>query len=189
VTAIDDTTLVQRSLNGDREAFAILVERYQTGLFRLAFAMAGNREDAEDLCQECFLHLYRVLPKYNPQYRFSTWLKRVATNLFINKIKSSRRRETYINYIEDILESPAEPLDYEANPEAATCRSDEARRILAAVNALPTELRIPFTLRYLEDLSFKEIADILDLPMGTVSTRIRRGTEIVRRAMHAGDDV
>ncbi|MBI2844658.1 MAG: sigma-70 family RNA polymerase sigma factor [Armatimonadetes bacterium] len=187
MTTIDDTTLVERSLTGDTEAFAALVERYQSALFRLAYAMTGNREDAEDLCQECFLHIYRVLPKYNPDYRFSTWFKRVATNLFIDQLRKPRRRETCVDCIDDVLERAIESWEPAPDPEEAACRRDEAKRILSAVNRLPTELRIPFTLRYLDDLSFKEIAEILDLPIGTVSTRIRRGTEIIRRAIEAED--
>ncbi len=183
----DDAVLVQRSIAGDKEAFAELVEKYQSVLFRLAYAMTGNREDAEDFSQECFLHVYRVLPKYNPDYRFSTWFKRVATNLFIDELRRPQRRETCVDRIDDALEGAIDAWDCAPGPQEAACRKDEARRILAAVNTLPTELRIPFTLRYLDDLRFKEIAEILDLPIGTVSTRIRRGTEIIRGAIETED--
>lgn len=177
--------LVKECLAGDRQAFAEIVRRYETAMYRLAYAMAGNREDAEDMCRDCFLHLYQILPKYRPEYPFAAWFKRVATNRYINDLRSARRRASTTDYLEEL--GPGDINECAGTHDLENCviRRAESQRVLEAVNALPTNLRIPIVLRYLEDLSFKEISAILHLPLGTVSTRVRRGTELLRQAIHA----
>ena len=173
-----DETLVHRVLEGEDEAFRILMARHYSGVYRLAYYWTGNRDDALDLCQECFVHLYRVMGKYDPQYRFRVWMYRVSANRCINWVKANRRaRETvpFSHLSEWVLEFP----DTEPSPLDRAQEKEARQSLLEAVHELPERYRAPIILRYMEDLSYKEIAAVLEISLKNVEIRIHRAKKML----------
>ncbi len=170
---VQDEILVQRCLAQDDRAFSELVRRHQDGIYRLAYHWAGNRDDALDLCQECFIHLYRVLPKYDSRYRFSVWLYKVATNQCINWLKANRRNRAVLS-LSSLLADGGEPADPVPSLEHTVIRKEERQQVLRAVESLPEKYRMPVLLRYLGEFSYKEIAAILGITIKNVEIRLHR---------------
>jgi RNA polymerase sigma-70 factor (ECF subfamily) len=188
-TKVSDEQLVEQTLDGDSSTYEVLVNRYQDRIYRLAYRMVGNRDDAEDLCQDCFVHLYKVLPKYRRGLPFAPWLYKICTNLTINWLHR-KGAQPPTQGLEIGSEQETEELqlpDLGAGPEETMITKDQRQRVLDAVNHLPTSFRVPIVLRYLLDLTFREISEILGVPLGTVATRVRRGTEMIRRSVRASE--
>ncbi len=169
--AADERDLITRSCAGDLEAFESLVRAHQDRIYNLAYRLTGNREDATDAAQEAFIRAYRALPRFRRDAAFSTWLYRIATNAALDLV---RRR-------------PAVPpveltADYRApdNPEVEAQRRETHRRIHAALGHLPPEYRAAVVLRDLQGLDYEEIAHILQVPIGTVRSRLSRGRGALR---------
>jgi RNA polymerase sigma-70 factor (ECF subfamily) len=187
-TEVPDAELVAKSLEGDNSAFEALVNRYKDTVYRLAYRMVGGHEDAEDLSQECFFRLYRVLAKYNPELPFAPWLYRICTNLCINWLqRRDRRVATQSMTGSEEWADQWDMPDVGPGPEQLVATKEQRARVLAAVGELPLHLRLPLVLRFLLDLTFREISEILGLPLGTVATRVRRATEMLRKSLHAGE--
>jgi len=183
---IADDQLIANAIKGDSTAFEALVDRYKDTVYRLAYRMVGNHEDAQDVSQECFVRLYRVLPKYNPKLPFAPWLYRICTNLCINWLqRRSRRIATQSMTGTEEWTDRWDVPDLEPGPEQVIATKEDRERVLAAVGELPLQLRLPLVLRFLLDLTFREISEILGLPLGTVATRVRRATEMLRKTIHA----
>jgi len=170
---------IGRVLGGDREAYTLLVERYQGALFRYLFRMTGQHSEAEDLAQEAFLRAYLSLASYSPEYRFSTWLFRIATNLALNRLKAERR----VISLEALRESPesraveiADP-GTDLRPEVQTEKAELSRLVQDCLQMLPPAYRVVVTLRHIADLSYSEIAQSVGLPVNTVRSRLHRGRE------------
>ena len=154
-----DFEVIRRVLDGDTAAFDLLVLRYQQTIFRLAHRMTRNAEDARDLAQEAFVQAYRSLAGFQGQSSFSTWLYRIAMNLCLNHLKSSRR--------EDPIEVDGALAD-DRDDSLATLIADERDRALAAaIEQLPPQQRATLTLRVYQGLSHREIAEVLDCAEGT----------------------
>ncbi|HEY3283741.1 MAG TPA: RNA polymerase sigma factor [Armatimonadota bacterium] len=187
---VHDEALILRCLQQDEVAFSELMHRYQNGLYRLAYHWAGNRDDAQDLCQECFIHLYKVLPKYDSRYRFSVWLYRVATNHCINWLKANQRNRAVLSLNHLAMEG-GEPPDPVPTLEQRMIRSEERQTVMAAVGSLPDRYRMPVLLRYLEDFSYKEIAAILGITVKNVEIRLHRSkamlAERLQRVQQEGE--
>jgi RNA polymerase sigma-70 factor (ECF subfamily) len=185
---IKDEELIAKALDGDSSAFESLVQRYQDTIYRLAYRMVGSHEDAQDLSQECFVRLYRVLPKYKQGLPFAPWLYRICTNLCINWLqRRSRRVPTQSMTGTEEWADQWDMPDLEPGPEELVSTKEERLRVMEAVGELPLQLRLPLVLRFLLDLTFREISEILGLPLGTVATRVRRATEMLRKSMHASE--
>jgi RNA polymerase sigma-70 factor (ECF subfamily) len=181
-----DEALVAECLRGSEGAFDQLMERYQDSLFRLAYYWTGNREDAQDLCQDCFIHLFHVLCKYDPQYRFEIWLYKVCTNHSINWVKRHRRRPPAMS-LSSLLGEEVEIPDAEvALPEKTLLDAEDRKAILDAVNALPAVYRMPIVLKYLEDFSYKEIAQTLDISVKNVEIRLHRAKAMLQKSLRGG---
>ena len=161
-----DAELVERVLAGDTDAFGPLVERYQRVLFTVAFRMLGNRADAADVTQTAFVKAFEKLGSYDPQYRFFSWLYRIALNETLN-VQRTRR--------------PLEPLDLTlpaAGSAASQLEQTERReRIQAALLRLPPDYREALVLRYFSDLSYDEIAAAVAVPVKTVKSRLYSGRQ------------
>ncbi len=172
-----DTAIIRAVLQGDKERYALLVDRYSPRLINYLTRMAGNRWEGEELAQETFVRAYLALDSYKPQYRFSTWLFKIATNLCLNHLKKRQRLVHVDDYQNEEGESAWVLTDtrQSANPAAVAERREVQRQILQAIGQLPPVYRSAVILRYLHGLSYQEIADVLDLPMGTVKSRIGRG--------------
>ena len=169
-----DTTLVAACLDGDRQAFARLVERHQDAVYNLAYRMTGQAADAADLAQEAFIKAYRKLHTYNPAYTFRNWLLGICANQTRNFFRHTSRR----------IRLEEEHARLEPGPEGAPV--DDRREALSeALQSLPEKTRLPLVLKYMEDLSHEEIARILKLGVSAVKMRILRGREELARQLQA----
>ncbi len=181
----DDRAIVEAVLNGHQHRYAELVGRYQSQIVNYVCRMLGNYEDAVDLSQDIFLKAYSALATYQPRYPFAAWLFRIARNAAIDELR--RRRVPTVS-----LDAPIEFEDGTGSREVASLgpapdtmylEGEFEDRISAAVQALPEKYREPIVLRHAADLSYEEIADALELPIGTVKTRIFRAREALRRSL------
>lgn len=182
----DDREFVRRTLEGDDRAFAVLVRRYERGLFNLAYRMVHDTEQARDLTQEIFVRVHRSLDKYDPVFPFTSWIYRVGSNLCIDWIRKKKLRTVS-------LDAPIVPGDDDSRrrelPDPGQDPSDDVERreraaVLAAVLAkLPESHRMILVLRHQRELSYEEIALSLEVPLGTVKARIHRAREAFRRVL------
>ncbi len=172
--AVDERDLVWRSRAGDLEAFDALVRAYQDRVYSLAYRITGNHEDAGDAAQEAFLRAYRALPTFRSEAAFGTWLYRIAANAALDLVR--RRPPGAATAL------PAGP-PADGDPEAEAHRREVSRRVHLALGQLPAEYRVVVVLRDLHGLAYEEIASVLELPVGTVRSRLSRGREALRRLL------
>lgn len=186
--ASDDLDLVHAIRNGDLSAFERLVRRYDCKLLRIAQQVTHNREDSQDAVQESFMKALQHLGEFREQSRFSTWLFRIAVNQSLMKL---RKRRTILDLScdqefqaqEDIL--LREVADWAPNPEEL-CRASELRDILVkAIEELRPTLRTVFVLRDIEELSISQTAEVLDLSVSAVKTRLLRARLQLRELLSA----
>ena len=172
-----DVDLVRRAKGGDEAAFNELVERHQDRVYRHAERMLGNPQDAEEVLQDTFLQAYRHLGSFEERSRFSTWIYRIATNESLMRLRrSSRRREVQLE------EAPSGEVERASEEVREFARSAidhvmdrEIREILAkALHELPSEYRVVFVLRDVDELSNAEVAEILGLSVPAVKSRLHR---------------
>jgi RNA polymerase sigma-70 factor (ECF subfamily) len=173
-TAADeqDRALVKRCLEGKGDAFGGLVDRYQKPLFNVALRMLNNVQDAEDVTQAVFLNAYLRLRSYNPEYRFFSWIYRMAVNESLNTLRRRRRTETL------------DQAHHVRAPGAAPDSAAEARdRIEKALMCLRPDDRAVVVLKHFVSFSYEEIADVLEIPVRTVKSRLFTARERLRDAL------
>lgn len=180
VTPETDERLAARSARGDLRAYEELVVRHQRLILRIVWARgAWSQEDAEDLAQETFVRAWERLDTYDPSRPFKAWIARIAGNLAIDRHRAESRRPRTT----DIDEMGSTLAAKEPGPAAATIENEQQRELLTRLRELPEHYRQVIVLRFLEELSYEEIAELLDLPMGSVKTRIFRGREMLRQRL------
>lgn len=171
-----DQELVERVQQGDKRGFDLLVRKYQNKIVHLVTRYLHDPIEAQDVAQEAFIKAYRALPSFRGDSAFYTWLYRIAINTAKNYLVAQNRRPP----TDDIDAQDAEQFSGEtglkeyATPERLALRDEIESTIIAAIEALPEELRTAITLRELEGLSYEEIAAAMDCPIGTVRSRIFR---------------
>ena len=175
----DDVALVRRAAGGFRPAFAELVRRHQGKIRGLLLRLCGDRTLADDLAQEVFLRAYRGLCGFEGRASFGTWLYRISYNAYLNH---STRVRKYAALPEGYDSAAAAPDDALSPP-----RADLRRDLEGAVAQLPERYRGVVVLYYLQDLSYPEIADILELPLGTVKTHLHRAKRLLRARLDGWD--
>lgn len=169
--SLDDSELIERCRAGDLSAFEPLVEKYRQRVWRLAYQILRDREEAWDVAQEAFVRAYQALPRFRQAAAFSTWLYRITTNAALDLV----RRRPAIPPVELTADHPARD-----DPEAEAQRREIHRRVHAALGHLPPEYRAAVVLRDLQGLEYVEVARILQVPIGTVRSRLSRGREALR---------
>lgn len=175
-----DENLIKQVLSGDTDAFAVIVDRYKTRVFTLAYRMLACREEAEDISQESFVKIYGSLKKYDAGLtRFSTWVYRITYNLCVDHLR--KRKET-APLEEDMLAASSKA------PEELAVAADSARTLHKAVQSLPEEYRVPLVLFHFQELSYQEICRVLDVPMSIVKNRLFRARKILRQKLDGGED-
>ena len=166
-----DTKLIDEALKGDAESFGLLVRKYQDRLFHTVFHVAGSREEAEDVVQEAFVQAFLKLSSFQRTSAFYTWLYRIAFNISISR----RRRRKSETSIEQQREAAGiEPLDDGESADDRLLREERAALVAAALRQLSEEHRSILVLREMEGCCYETIAEILDLPVGTVRSRLHR---------------
>ena len=179
-----DLDLVQRIKNGDRDAFNLLVLKYQRKVSRLVGRLVRNPDEADDVVQEAFIKAYRALPQFRGDSAFYTWLYRIAVNTAKNHLVGQGKRPISLSELtsndadEESFELPAVSTDNNT-PEAELMSKQVADAVNRAVSALPEELRTALNLREIDGLSYEEIAEAMNCPIGTVRSRIFRAREAV----------
>lgn len=167
-----DEIIVQRALTGDAEAFGEIVRRWERRIFALAYGMLGREEDARDATQETFLAAFRNLRGFRGEAKVSSWLHRIAVNQCITRQRQARvRSEAALEDEQDKdATSFATPVHY--SPYRVVEGRQETVAVRRAINSLPLELRQVVIMKEFEELTFREIADVLDLPLSTVKSRL-----------------
>lgn len=181
----DEKALIRKILDGDQEAFAILVTAYEKQVYNLCLRMCGNQEDARDLAQEAFLKAWRRLQFYQSEASFSTWLYRLTTNVCIDFLRQKKRRPTVSLTVDGDSEEGQELdlPDGAPSPEDRLLHQETSRAVQKAMEQLDEEFRLVLTLRVVEDLSYEEIARVLDLNTGTVKSRLARARIKLRKIL------
>lgn len=185
--------VIARAQDHDPGAFDILIEEYGTRLYGYFYRQTGNREDAEDLLQDMFVRLVRGIDDYRHEGRFDAWLFCIATNLVRDRSRQTKRRGiTYVpesarggddtdglaDYPDSAGIDPAEPLD----------RAEQVDRLQWAIGQLPDAEREVILLRHFSGLNFREVAEVMDTPLGTALARAHRGLAKLRELMVTADE-
>jgi RNA polymerase sigma-70 factor (ECF subfamily) len=180
-----DTMLVERAVAGDQRAFELLVIKYQRRIQRLIARMVRDVDLVEDIAQETFIRAYRALHQFRGDAQFYTWLYRIAVNTAKKTLLEMKRdptvSEAALRTSSDDEETslPGLELISAETPETVLAAKDIANAVNAALDALPEDLRQALTLRELDGLSYEEIAEVMDCPIGTVRSRIFRAREAI----------
>lgn len=177
----DDRALVERCQSGDISAFEPLVEKYRDRVWRLAYNYLRDREDAWDVAQEGFVRAWQALPSFRGQSAFYTWLFRIVMNVAADRARQRAARGRAFG-TERVSEDEMERTTVSEGdtPEEATARSEQRERIRRALDALPERHRTIIMLSDLEGLSYREIAEVLAIPMGTVMSRLHNARKRLR---------
>ncbi len=180
-----DAALVERVQAGERLAFDLLVRKYQHRIVALIQRFVPDWHEAQDVAQEAFIKAYRALPNFRGDSAFYTWMYKIAVNCAKNFLVSQSRRPPS----DDVLMDDAERVDSNsrmseaATPDNEYLRQEVERTVLAAVDELPEDIRQALTLREIDGLSYEEIAEVMNCPIGTVRSRIFRGRDAVDKRL------
>jgi RNA polymerase sigma-70 factor (ECF subfamily) len=180
-----DKELVRRVKKGDKQAFDLLFGRYQHKILNLVSRYLRDPEDVQDVTQEAFIKAFRALPRFRGESAFYTWLYRIAINTAKNHIVARSRRPPGTDVDVDDAEfmEGTDALKESESPESALARDELKAAIDRAISELPDDLRSAVTLREFDGLSYEQIAQIMDCPVGTVRSRIFRAREAIDRAI------
>lgn len=176
-----DEDLARLAQQGNQDAFALLVTRYEKQIFSLAYRLVGDYDEAADMAQEAFLRIYQMLHRYDPEKKFFSWMYRVAQNTCLNALN---RRPSNVVPVERAEEYFSDTTAGEtAEPEKDYLNREIRRNIDRAIAELPDNYRDIIYLRYIEDLSYQQIADTLSLPVSTIETRLFRGKKLLQQKL------
>lgn len=173
----DDALLITRTLDGESDAFGLLVRRYQDRLFGTMSHLTGCREEAEDVVQEAFVQAFVRLETFGGRSSFFTWLYRIAFNLSVSR---NRRKRPRVSLDELSETSGHDPAATDNPPEAALDSDERAAEVHRALATLSEEHRAVLVLREMEDCDYDTIADVLEIPVGTVRSRLSRARSVLR---------
>ena len=172
---VEDEKLMEETAQGDEYAFELLVKRHQSRILNLIFRFIGNRTQAGDLAQEVFIRVWQAAPRYKPQAKFTTWIYRVATNLCLNELKSSSRRKLLFSEIPaDAGRTPNEEGTVTPSAEDILLAEERSRQISHTLQNLPENQRMALILKRYDNLSYHEIANIMDCSVSSVESLLVR---------------
>jgi RNA polymerase sigma-70 factor, ECF subfamily len=182
----EDSILIERCRKGDRDALDSLIRKHEKRAYQYAFRLTSNVEEASDVVADAFVRVYGALPNFKGNSAFTTWLYRILTNCFLDSRKKERSRSTVsleatLSTDEGDLERQFE--DPDAAPDEIAERNQREQRVEAAVEHLPEYQRAMITMYHAEMLSYEEIAEALDLPIGTVKSRLNRARLSLRELL------
>ncbi|HYH06298.1 MAG TPA: sigma-70 family RNA polymerase sigma factor [Thermoanaerobaculia bacterium] len=183
---LDDRSLVERILGGDRDLFTTLVKRYEKRVINYVYRITHRYEEAHDLAQEIFVKVYLALDRYDPKYQFSTWLFRIAQNSAIDALRKKAIAEVPLarpSSAEEPETKEREFADGGVSPYRALKNKQLSAAIDTAVEKLPADYRELIQLRHFAELSYEEIASMKKLPLGTVKNKLFRARNLLKDAL------
>lgn len=175
---MNETQLIARAQRGDMAAFETLANMHTPYVYNLALRVARDPHEAEDLTQETWLRAWRGLPAYRAEAKFTTWLYRIVTNLFYNRLPRLKQELAELDP-DEALDLP----DEHPHPEANLLSKELKTHLHQAIKNLPAHYQLLITLRHLQDLSYTDIAQITNMPLGTVKTGIFRARQMLKTAL------
>ena len=182
-----DALLVERVKQGDQRAFALLVAKYERRVQRLLSRLVRDSAEIEDITQEAFIKAYRALPQFRGESAFYTWLYRIAINTAKNYLATKSRRPVTVGGFQGADDGEffdlGDVVEDNNTPDAVLHSRQVAEAVNAAIEALPEDLKAAITLREIEGLSYEEIAQAMDCPIGTVRSRIFRAREAIAQRL------
>ncbi len=180
-----DLKTIRRCKRGEEEAFAEILQRYRGPIYSLCFRMTRNAEDARDLAQEVFIKVFGLLDRFDEKYAFSSWLFRIATNHCIDHLRRNRLRFLSLDGVagKDGEEYELQLPHKGPAPDTVLERRQAVQRLQEVIAELPPHYKAVTLLRHDRHLSYEEIAEILDLPLGTVKARIHRARNLIQQML------
>jgi RNA polymerase sigma-70 factor (ECF subfamily) len=184
-SSLEDDTLVKDAIGGDENAYKKLVDKYERALYFHILKMIKDREQVEDLVQETFVKAFDNLNTYSTNYAFSTWLYRIATNHTIDYLRKKKLKTLSIDEPMKTKDGEMEMQlpDESAGTDRNIIRKQRQKIVQKAIKELPKKYRLVIEMRHMEEKSYQEIADVLDLPLGTVKAHIFRARELLYKAL------
>lgn len=176
---VSDTDLIQKCLAGDQDAFYELVVRYKKLIYSVVYNMIHDKQEVNDISQEVFIRIYKSLDRYNPEYKFSTWSVKIATNLCLDILRKKKIDSVSIDEIAGVS-SKAD------TPEIKYIKKEKSQIIREAVASLPEKYRVPIVLFHQNGLSYEEMAKVLNEPMTIIKNRLYRARLLLREKL-SGD--
>ncbi len=181
---LTDAAFVAKARSGDPDAFGVLVERHGRALFRLAFRMTGNEQDAEDVVQESFLRAYRQLSKFDERATFGTWLYRIAANYSLDLVRSRKRRSEHVVPADSEMDDPVQSLPSPApTPERVALSTEVRERVAEAMQEMSGTERTAFVLRHFEGMCIEDVSRVLECQPGAAKHSVFRAVQKLRRAL------
>ena len=191
LTNLTDTELVGLALEQNQAAFIVLYTRYNTGVRSHISRYVAQKEDVEDICLESFQKAFSQISSYNPEYKFSTWLYRIARNTafdYLNKHDREKNNMPTTSINEDLAELKELPASMH-NPEEDIINQQEYDKWLTNIEKLKDDYRTVAKMNLIDNFGYKEIADALDIPINTVKTKIRRAKAQLLKMMDYSDEL
>ena len=181
----NDIVLISAALKGSQKAFVELEGRYRSAIFHIIYKIVREKDTADDLVQETFMKAFASLVSYRPEYRFSTWLYKIAANSSIDFLRKKRIKALSLDQEIETGNGKIEieVADYSYHPEHELVRKQQRVNIDEAIDSLPGKYREVIVYRHKEDKSYEEIADLLHIPVGTVKARIFRARELLKKKL------
>ena len=173
----EEQVWLEQARQGDKAAFGKLIEAYQTPVYNLAYRMLNNAGEAEEAAQEAFIRAYTRLDSYNPEHKFSTWMLSITSNYCIDLIR--KRRALLLSIDEPLPPHPALMSDNAKGPEAQVVMNEQQAMVQTLLQELPEDYRQTVVLRYWYDLSYDEIADMMDTTVSAIKSRLFRARRLL----------
>lgn len=178
----NEQKLIEKASGGDPSAFNRLMANHEKKMYAVALRMFANREDAQDCLQEAMLRVYRSIGTFKGQSSFSTWLYRITMNTCLDELRRKKNKQS--TSLDSLLDQGWSPADEESTPEKHAVRSEVRREIQSAIRELPEDMRSAVVLRDIQGFAYDEIAQMLNVNVGTIKSRISRAREKLRGKLH-----
>ena len=178
---IDENKLIERASGGDPAAFNRLMEIHEKRMYAVALRMCSNREDAQDCLQEAMLRIYRSIGGFKGQSSFGTWVYRITMNTCLDELRRKKNKQN--TSLDNMLDQGWSPADDSSSPEKHAIQNELRKNIADSIRDLPEDMRSAIIMRDIHGYSYDEIADVLNVNVGTIKSRISRGREKLREKL------
>lgn len=184
---MEENDLIQRASGGDPQAFNTLLGQYESRIYAVAVRTCGNAEDAKDCLQETMLRIYKSISGFKGQSSFSTWVYRIAMNTCLDELRKRKSRPSAS--LDALVDEGWSPSSQDEGPERHAIRRERRAALMRIIGELPEDMRAAVVLRDIQNLSYEEIAEALDVNVGTIKSRISRGREKLREKIAANPEL